>query len=96
MARTPDDPAKAQAWLVQNGPQVELELYVPRGNKGDPGGIVITILLGIVGAVVGGFLGTALGFGSVTGFDVRSLLIAIAGTLVLLFAYRFFTSRATA
>ena len=62
----------------------------------DPGGIVITILLGIVGAVVGGFLGTALGFGTVTGFDVRSLLIAIAGALVLLFAYRLLTSRATA
>lgn len=62
----------------------------------DPGGIVVTILLGIVGAVVGGFLGTALGFGTVTGFDVRSLLIAIAGALVLLFAYRLITSRATA
>ena len=62
----------------------------------DPGGIIVTILLGIVGAVVGGFLGTALGFGTVTGFDVRSLLIAIAGALVLLFAYRLITSRATA
>lgn len=38
MPRTPDDPTKAQAWLTQDGPQVELELYVPRGNKGDPGG----------------------------------------------------------
>ena len=62
----------------------------------DPGGIIVTILLGIVGAVVGGFLGTTLGFGTVTGFDVRSLLIAIAGALVVLFAYRLITSRATA
>jgi uncharacterized membrane protein YeaQ/YmgE (transglycosylase-associated protein family) len=62
----------------------------------DPGGIVITILLGIVGAVVGGFLGTALGFGSVTGFDVRSLLIAIGGALVLLFGYRLVATRGLA
>lgn len=46
MPRTPDDPTQAQAWLTQNGPQVELELYVPRGNKGDPGGITLGTLLG--------------------------------------------------
>ena len=62
----------------------------------DPGGIIVTILLGIVGALVGGFLGTALGFGSVSGFDVRSLLIAIGGALVLLVGYRLLTSRAMA
>lgn len=62
----------------------------------DPGGIIVTILLGIVGAVVGGFLGTALGFGTVTGFDARSLLIAIGGALVLLLGYRLLTNRATA
>ena len=62
----------------------------------DPGGIIVTILLGVVGAVVGGFLGTLLGFGSVTGFDVRSLLIAIAGAMVLLFVFRLATNRATA
>jgi hypothetical protein len=46
MPRTPDDPTKAQAWLTQNGPQVDLELYVPRGNKGDPGGITLGTTLG--------------------------------------------------
>jgi uncharacterized membrane protein YeaQ/YmgE (transglycosylase-associated protein family) len=54
----------------------------------DPGGIIVTILLGIVGAVVGGFLGTAMGFGTVTGFDIRSLAVAIGGALVLLIGYR--------
>ena len=54
----------------------------------DPGGIIVTILLGIVGAVVGGFIGTAMGYGTVIAFDVRSLLIAIGGALVLLFGYR--------
>ena len=35
----------------------------------DPGGFIVTILLGICGAVVGGFIGTQLGFGKVGGFD---------------------------
>jgi uncharacterized membrane protein YeaQ/YmgE (transglycosylase-associated protein family) len=52
----------------------------------DPGGIVITTILGIVGAVVGGFLGQALGLyapGEPAGF-----VLAILGAMVLLFGYR--------
>jgi uncharacterized membrane protein YeaQ/YmgE (transglycosylase-associated protein family) len=52
-----------------------------------PGGIVATILLGIVGAVVGGFLGTLLGFGDLSGFDLRSMGLAVAGGVVVLFLY---------
>jgi uncharacterized membrane protein YeaQ/YmgE (transglycosylase-associated protein family) len=54
----------------------------------DPGGIIVTILIGIAGAMVGGWLGTQLGFGSVAGFDIRSMFIAIGGAMVLLFGYR--------
>ncbi|MFO1431789.1 MAG: GlsB/YeaQ/YmgE family stress response membrane protein [Candidatus Competibacteraceae bacterium] len=54
----------------------------------DPGGFIITILLGIAGAIVGGFIGTALGFGDVTGFDLRSFFVAILGAVILLFLYR--------
>ena len=43
----------------------------------DPGGTIITILLGIAGAFVGGFLATLIGLGTVDGFNVGSLLIAI-------------------
>lgn len=66
--------------------------FIMPGN--DPGGIVVTIIIGIVGAVIGGFIGNALGFGSVEGFDIRSLLIAIVGAVVLLFGYRMIRSRA--
>jgi uncharacterized membrane protein YeaQ/YmgE (transglycosylase-associated protein family) len=59
----------------------------------DPGGFIITILLGIAGAVVGGLIGRTLGFGDVTGFDFRSFLIAVVGALVLLFVYRMLKSR---
>jgi len=54
----------------------------------DPGGFFITMLIGIAGAMVGGFIGTLLGVGNVSGFNVRSLVIAIAGSLLLLAIYR--------
>ncbi|WP_447969112.1 GlsB/YeaQ/YmgE family stress response membrane protein [Nitrospira sp. M1] len=54
----------------------------------DPGGFIITILIGIAGATVGGFISTSLGYGEVSGFDIRSFGIAIGGALLLLFAYR--------
>lgn len=59
----------------------------------DPGGIFITILIGIVGAMIGGFIGSLLGFGGISGFDFRSLAIAVAGSLILLFGYRKLKSR---
>jgi uncharacterized membrane protein YeaQ/YmgE (transglycosylase-associated protein family) len=52
----------------------------------DPGGIVVTMLIGIVGAVIGGFIGRALGLyqpGEAAGFFVATL-----GAVVLLFIYR--------
>jgi uncharacterized membrane protein YeaQ/YmgE (transglycosylase-associated protein family) len=59
----------------------------------DPGGCIVTILIGIAGAVIGGFLGTALGFGEVARFDLRSLGVAIVGSLVLLAGYRLIAGR---
>ena len=54
----------------------------------DPGGIFITIIIGIVGAVIGGFIGNAMGFGDVTGVNLPSLAIAVLGSVVLLIGYR--------
>ena len=59
----------------------------------DPGGFIVTILLGIAGSIVGGFIGTAIGFGSVGGFDFRSFLVAIGGAMVLLAGYRMLRKR---
>lgn len=56
----------------------------------DPGGIFMTIILGIAGAVGGGFISSAIGFGRVTGFDIRSLIIAVGGAVLLLIIYRKF------
>lgn len=54
----------------------------------DPGGFIITILLGIAGALLGGFIGSLLGFGGVGGFDFGSFVIAILGAILLLWIYR--------
>lgn len=55
----------------------------------DPGGCLVTILIGVLGSVIGGFLGTRVfHFGKVEGFDLRSLLIAILGSVVLLLLFR--------
>jgi uncharacterized membrane protein YeaQ/YmgE (transglycosylase-associated protein family) len=56
----------------------------------DPSGCIVTILLGIVGAFIGGLIGTTLGWGRVTGgsFDPRSIALATLGAIVVLLAGR--------
>lgn len=57
----------------------------------DPGGIIVTMLLGIAGAVLGGFAGRALGFygpGEAAGW-----LMALLGAIILLWIYRLATRR---
>jgi uncharacterized membrane protein YeaQ/YmgE (transglycosylase-associated protein family) len=57
----------------------------PRPSRG---GILGSIVLGIVGAVLGGFIGDALFGVGVTGFNVTSLVVAVAGALLTLFVGR--------
>ncbi|HEX3428556.1 MAG TPA: GlsB/YeaQ/YmgE family stress response membrane protein [Candidatus Limnocylindrales bacterium] len=51
-------------------------------------GLIGSIVLGIVGAVVGGFIASALGFGDVSGLDLRSLVIAVIGSIIVLAVVR--------
>ena len=50
-------------------------------------GLFLDIALGIVGAVVGGFLFSAFGAEGVTGFNIYSLIVAIIGSVVVLWVY---------
>lgn len=60
----------------------------------DPGGIIVTILLGIAGALVGGFIGRALwGSPGVTGWGLYSFALAIGGAILLLAIYRMIVGR---
>jgi uncharacterized membrane protein YeaQ/YmgE (transglycosylase-associated protein family) len=54
----------------------------------DPGGIIVTILIGIAGAIIGGFLGSLIGLGKVESFDLGGIFIATIGAIVLLILYR--------
>ena len=55
----------------------------------DPGGVIVTMLIGIVGAIVGGFIASALNVGDLGDFfDLGTWVIAILGSLLLLVAYR--------
>jgi uncharacterized membrane protein YeaQ/YmgE (transglycosylase-associated protein family) len=53
----------------------------------NPGGILVTIALGIVGALVGGFIGAQLFSEEITGFNLRSMLLAVGGGVLVLFVY---------
>jgi len=61
----------------------------------DPGGLIITMLIGIVGALLGGFLASVLFDINVNDefFDLATWVSAIAGALILLLLYRLFTGR---
>jgi uncharacterized membrane protein YeaQ/YmgE (transglycosylase-associated protein family) len=54
----------------------------------DPGGLLVTMGIGMAGAFIGGYGGTLLGVGGVTGFDIRSLALATAGAVFLLIVLR--------
>jgi uncharacterized membrane protein YeaQ/YmgE (transglycosylase-associated protein family) len=69
-----------------------LAKWIASGRQ--PPAIVMTILLGIGGALVGGFIGSELGLGTVRGFDLRSLALALGGALLILFGYRTIQTRA--
>ncbi|MEA2782246.1 MAG: hypothetical protein QOK29_3790 [Rhodospirillaceae bacterium] len=56
-------------------------------------GVIVDIVLGIVGAVVGGFLFTQFGAPGVTGFNLYSMLVAIIGAIVVLVIYHAVTGR---
>ena len=77
-------------WLVLGLVVDVLAKFIMPGK--DPGGIFVTIAIGIAGAFVGGYLGSMLGLGDVTGFNLVSIGLATVGAIVLLVVYRMFRS----
>lgn len=53
----------------------------------DPGGWIVTILIGMLGAVVGGWIGSAIGWGPVNEFSLRTLLLSVGGSVIVLWIY---------
>lgn len=67
------------------------KLIMP-GNQGM--GWLMTIILGIVGAFVGGWVGSLIGWGTVNDFDFKSMLLAVVGALLVLWIYGMVTKKA--
>ncbi len=73
-------------WIVMGLVAGALGKLIMPGD--DPGGFFVTILIGVAGAFVGGFIGQFLGFGPVDGINFASIATATLGAVVLLFGYR--------
>ena len=81
------------AWIVVGLIAGVLAKLIMPGD--DPGGFIVTILLGIVGAFVGGFVVNLLGGAGVSGFNLWSILVATLGAIILLAIYRLVAPRMT-
>ena len=68
--------------------------YIASLIAGGPGGVIATIVLGIVGALVGGYLAEAvLGKGDVSGINLYSIVVAVIGSIIVLFVWRAIAGR---
>lgn len=76
------------SWIVMGLIVGIFAQWIIPGKSNSRRGLVITIVLGITGAFVGGYIASQLGFGDVTGFNLRSLLIATGGAVLLLWGVR--------
>ena len=56
-------------------------------------GLILDIVLGVIGAVIGGFLFNQFGAAGVTGFNIYSMFVAVVGAVVLLVVYHLITGR---
>lgn len=74
------------AWIIVGLIAGALAKLIMPGD--DPGGIIVTILIGIVGAFVGGFVFNLFGGAGVSGFNIWSILVATVGAIILLLIYR--------
>ena len=72
------------AWIIIGGIAGAIAKLLMPGK--DPGGCIVTVLLGIAGAVLAGFLGQVLGFESA--MNGAGFLGAIVGAFIILFLYR--------
>lgn len=80
------------AWIVLGA----IAGFITNLIMGGGEGVILTILLGIVGAVVGGWLaGTVLKVADVTGINLESIIVAVVGAIIVVIVYRMVGGRRT-
>jgi uncharacterized membrane protein YeaQ/YmgE (transglycosylase-associated protein family) len=67
--------------------------FIAHRMVGGAGGLLMDIVVGILGAIIGGFLANLVGAAGVTGFNLYSIVVAVVGACVLLLLVRLFTGR---
>lgn len=73
------------SWIILGLVAGILAKWIMPGKDG--GGFIVTTLLGIAGAFIGGWVGSFVGLGSVGEFSIGGLVTAVVGALILLFVY---------
>ncbi|GAB6260017.1 GlsB/YeaQ/YmgE family stress response membrane protein [Photobacterium sp. CCB-ST2H9] len=76
------------SWIILGLIAGALAKWLMPGKDG--GGLIVTMALGIVGAFVGGWVGSLIGFGPVTGVNIGSIFTATVGAFIVLFVYNKF------
>lgn len=79
------------AWIVVGLIAGGLAKLIMPGK--DPGGIIITLIIGLIGAVIGGWIVGFFGGSGASGLNVWSIIVAIIGAIVLLGIYRLVAGR---
>ena len=74
------------SWIILGLIAGILAKWIMPGKDG--GGFIVTVLLGVAGAFVGGWIGSFLGLGTTGGLSIGSIFTATAGAFILLFVYR--------
>ena len=74
------------SWILLGFIAGALAKFIMPGK--DPGGCLITTVIGVVGAIVGGYLATMAGYGKIESFDLGGIFLATLGAIVLLVVYR--------
>ncbi|MBL9152905.1 MAG: GlsB/YeaQ/YmgE family stress response membrane protein [Verrucomicrobiales bacterium] len=72
-------------WIILGLVAGALAKFLLPGKQ--PGGLFVTILIGIAGALIGGYLGQMLGWSKVQSFDLWSILLSTGGAIILLLVY---------
>jgi uncharacterized membrane protein YeaQ/YmgE (transglycosylase-associated protein family) len=81
------------AWIILGA----IAGWITNMIMGGGEGVIATIILGIIGAVVGGWLaGTVLKVADVTGVNVESIVVAVIGAVIVVAVYRMVMGRRTA
>ncbi len=78
-------------WIIFGLIAGAIAKFIMPGNQGM--GWLMTIILGIVGAFVGGWIGSMLGWGTVEDFDIKGIALAVLGALLVLWIYGMVTKK---